>query len=204
MIKDRGIVLRNIPYSDGARIVHCFTENNGLKALFTRTSMKRSAGHLQSGSFIEFTAQQKTAKDLLTLSDARWDPKIPSDILSPEASMLWLFAVEMMQKSLREHIVLPQLYHRLCTYFALLGQGEISLHPLVPLVTIAHEYGISDLNQVFEMGSRGPLSGLKLLGLGRTLHEGSQPQDQALFNVELDRFQQHFGIARLTSLEILL
>ncbi|NQV51530.1 MAG: recombination protein O N-terminal domain-containing protein [Flavobacteriales bacterium] len=204
MVNDHGIIVRSIPYSDSARILHCFTENNGLVTLFTRIGKKHVSGHLQAGSFIQFTAREKAGSEMMTLMDSRWNPRIPTDPMGGEAAALWLFAVELLQKSLRERLILPQLYHRLSTYFGYLTQGGVSADPLVPLVVISCELGLSDVAMVFELAQEDPLRSLQLLGIGRTLDIplGGQQSKEA-FNIEIQRFQQHFGIERLGSLDLI-
>ena len=204
MIKDHGILLRSIPYSDSARILHCFTENNGLLALFTRLGKRRMAGHLQAGSLIEFTAKDKSGADLLTLIDSRWDPGIPTDSLGGEEAALWLFAVELLQRSLKERLILPQLYHRMATYYGYLSQAEIAMNPIVPLVVISSQLGLSDVAMVFCLADAESLEALQLLGVGRDQEiKASTPQTKEAFNIELERFQQHFGIDHLGSLDLI-
>ena len=204
MIRARGIVVRSIPYSDSARILHCFTENHGLLALFTRTGKKRMLGHLQNGSFIEFTAKEKSGTDLLTLGDSRWDPKVPTDPLRGEEASLWLFTVELLQKSLKEKLIIPQLYHRSTTYFAYLSQGGVSLEPIIPLVMISHDLGLADLSMVFKLADARSVQALQTLGVGRDVaFDPERTQVKEVFNIELDRFQQHFGIQKLGSLDLI-
>lgn len=204
MISDCGIIVRSIPYSDSARILGCFTENHGLVTLFTRIAKKRAVGHVQNGAFIHFTAKEKAGSDMMTLMDSRWNPRIPTDPLRGEEAALWLFMVELLQKSLREKLILPQLYHRVSSYFGYLSQGEISLDPLVPLVTISHELGLSDVAMVFKLSDQAVCEALQMLGIGRNLETANRSeQSKEAFNIELQRFQQHFGIDHLGSLELI-
>lgn len=204
MIKDHGFILRSIPYSDSAHILHCFTENHGLLALFTRVGKKRLAGHLQSGAFVEFAANEKPGTDLLTTLEVRWDPNIPTDRLSGEGSGLWLFTVELLQRSLKERLILPALYHKTAMYYGYLSQDQIPLDPIIPMVMVSNQLGLADLGMVFKLAPLHCQKALQTLGIGRELTlNASAEQGQEVFNIELHRFQQHFGIEHLGSLDLI-
>ncbi|MEQ9187222.1 MAG: recombination protein O N-terminal domain-containing protein [Cryomorphaceae bacterium] len=204
MISDCGIIVRSIPYSDSARILGCFTENHGLVTLFARIAKKRAVGHVQNGAFIHFTAKTKAGSEMMSLIDSRWNPRIPTDHLQGEEAALWLFMVELLQKSLREKLILPQLYHRVSSYYGYLSQREISLDPLVPLVMISQELGLSDVAMVFKLSDREVCEALQMLGVGRNLDASDKiGQSKEAFNIELQRFQQHFGVDHLGSLELI-
>lgn len=205
MIKDRGVILRSIPYSDSARIIHCFTKDHGLLAFFARINKKRGPGYLQLGSFVEFTAKEKPGSGLYNLTDVRWDPAIPTDPLGGEANLRWLFLLELLQKCLQESLILPELYQRTALYHAFLSQEEIDLDPAIPLVLVSFHLGLSDLNMVFRMADRQCLEGLHLLGVGSDHSAAAgEPQGRSLLNLELERVQQHFGIDKIQSLEMIL
>lgn len=203
MYKDYGLIIRAIPYSDSGRILHCFTEKKGVQALYLRLSKKRQViGHLMPGSFIEFAARQKPGSSLSSLSESRWDARMPTDRLSPEQHIVWLFTLELLQKSLKEDFPLPQLLHRVRLYYALLSQQEINADPLVALVTVSGALGLSDVQMVLSMADKPVAEALEQLGWrpNALLKEDQKLQHKELFNLECDRFQQHFGIEQLESL----
>lgn len=206
MIKDQGLVLRSIPYSDSARIYQCFTLNHGLISLFGRSSKSKSTMKLQTGAFIVFAAKQKPNSSLFTLTEVSWDTSVPTDIPNGQESALWMFAIELMHKSLKEQMAIPQLFHRLATYYAYLTQGELSLNPILPLVIVSHDLGVCDSQMVMKLADDQVVSQLLLLGINaseETRRKTDSLSSKDIFNVELDRFQQHFNIHNVESLYLL-
>jgi len=202
MTRDSGLILRAIPYSDSARILKCFTESQGLISLFARGSKKKGGkGFLSHGSFIEFTADLNRSKEIQTLKDVRWDPRIPTDPLMPEQHALWLFTIELLQRSIKEELPIPQLLHRVRMYYALLTNSDVLQHPLVPLLLISSELGLSDLQQVSRMADDEVVNALSSLGWKAIQDEQVDPiPREQLFHIERDRFQEHFSIDRIESL----
>ena len=87
MLKDKGLVLRVIPYSDSARIYQCFTLDNGLISLFGRVAKSKGLMRLQTGSFIVFSAKQFSTQNLaMRLADnqkkIRWTSWSVVELLS--------------------------------------------------------------------------------------------------------------------------
>jgi hypothetical protein len=205
MVKDTGLIIRSIPYSDSARILHCFTENKGLQALFVRIPKKNlMLGHLMPGSFISFSAQAKPGSTLLSIKESRWDQKMPTEQIHGEQHLVWLFTLELLHKSLKEAFPLPHLLQRIRVYYALLCQGEINTDPLIALVTISGALGLSDVQMVYKLADEEIKTALVQLGWGvfkdvETIPQPSTARD-TLFNLECDRFQQHFNIDQLDSL----
>ena len=203
MYKDHGLIIRAIPYSDSARILQCFTETKGLQALYIRMPKKRRlTGHLTPGSFISFAANQRSGSSLATLMEARWDQNMPTDPLSPEQHVVWLFTLELLQKSLKEDFPLPHLLQRVRLYYALLSQQQIDADPLVALVSVSGALGLSDVQLVSQLAETSIKNALEQLGWRFEISSSTrQPMSRKeLFNLECDRFQQHFGIERLESL----
>lgn len=205
MVKDTGLIIRSIPYSDSARILHCFTESKGLQALFARIPKKNQMlGHLMPGSFMSFNAISKPGSSLLTIKESRWDLKMPTEQLQGEQHLVWLFTLELLHKSLKEGFPLPQLLQRIRVYYALLCQGQISTDPLIALVTVSGALGLSDVQLVYNNADQGVKTALKQLGWNVSDHHASMlntsTPKEALFNIECDRFLEHFNIAQLESL----
>jgi hypothetical protein len=206
MLKDQGLVLRSIPYSDSARIYQCFTLNTGLISLFGRVSNKKSATRLQTGAFIVFTARQKPNTSLYSLNEVSWDPSVPTDLPNGQASALWMFTLELMQRSIKEEMAIPALFHRLAAYYAYLTQGEVSLNPIIPLVLVSHDLGVCDSQMVMKLADDAVVDQLLRLGIDASFEPRNKSdllQSQDIFNVELDRFQQHFNISQFESLYLL-
>ena len=206
MIKDKGLILRSIPYSDSARIYQCFTLNNGLISLFGRVSKSKGAMRLQTGAFIALSAKQKPNTSLYSLTEVSWDPSVPTDTPNGQESALWMFTLELMQKSVKEQMPIPQLFHRLAAYYAYLTQGEFSLNPIIPLVLVSHDLGVCDSQMVMKLADDYVVSQLLRLGIDASIETRSKVDSldsQDIFNVELDRIQQHFNISQLESLYLL-
>lgn len=204
MFKDRGLVLRIVPYSDSSVIVRCFTDTQGVMPLFARVSKsRRQSGHLQTGSFIEFSAHERTGS-MAAITEGRWDSRIPSNALSPASLGVWLFTVELLQKTLAEKLHLFQLKQRIDRYYAHLLHSAISVEPCVPLLIISSSLGLSDL-------SRLPLSTHEpaykdLNTLGYSLPPGPIQNPIAaddVFAFELERLTKHFEIGVIDSLALL-
>ncbi|MEX2596813.1 MAG: recombination protein O N-terminal domain-containing protein [Salibacteraceae bacterium] len=206
MYRGSGLILRTIPYSDSAKILQCFTQNKGLISLFVRqASKKRMTGHLQSGSFIEFTAKQRSNTSILSMTDARWDPRVPTDALAGEQSALWFFTLELLQKSIKENLPIPRLFNRIRLYYAMLSQNDVQLIPLVPLLVISTELGLSDLKLIASMSGRDLVEILNRLGYDAEIGSDRQHQMtiEELFHLERDRFMDQFNIDALETLYLL-
>ena len=198
MIKDRGVILRRVPYSDSAIILSCFTHDRGLISLFTRAQKKSTTGHLQIGSFILFTAKSKPDSDLFTLIEGQWDSNIPSQPIPSACLGVWSFTIEILYKSLATSFPIPQLLHQVSGYYAHLCLGDISTHPYVPLCLILHAIGISDLrNPIDDQAVYDSLTEFNLISSDED-SESFSP-DRA-FKKELVRFQQHFNVDQIESL----
>jgi hypothetical protein len=154
------------------------------------------------GSFISFAAQQRPGGSLATLTESRWDQRMPTDRLLPEQHVVWLFTLELLQKSLKEDFPLPHLLQRVRVYYALLSQQQIDPDPLVALVTVSGALGLSDVQLVLQLAEPKVAGALEQLGWRPTLTDqpAQRMSKKELFNLECDRFQQHFGIERLESL----
>lgn len=140
-----------------------------------------------------------------SIGESRWDPEMPTDALSPDRSVIWMFTLELLQKSLKENFALPHLLHRIRLYYALLTQQEIATNPLIPLVTISAELGISDPQMVAQLAGAEVNEALGQLGIKvkPTEKQGISMSEKQLFNVERDRFQEHFGVAQLDTLYLI-
>lgn len=205
MYRDRGIVLKIIPYSDSAAIIRCFTHTKGVIALFTRYGKKtKQAGHLQTGAFIEFTAQPRP-NALLSVRDCHWDRNVPNTSLHPSLLATWLFTVELLHKALAEDFALPHLKTQVDTYYAHLLHEAISPDPCTPLILISSALGLFDPTQLAQRTHKTVVEDLRCLGysFSEPAHIHPSGDQKTLFEAELNRFMQHFGIQRLDACELL-
>jgi len=205
MYRDSGIVLKTISYSDSASIVRCFTHEKGVTALFARHSKKsKHAAHLQTGAFMEFTAQPKPGA-LASIRESRWNRNVPNTPLPPTALATWLFTVELLHRSLAEHFALPHLKVQVERYYAHLLHEAVSPDPCTPLIVISTALGIFNQADFARPASPHLAEDLERLGyhlpVGKTAAVINDPE--TLFDSTLGRFMQHFGIQRLESRELL-
>lgn len=201
MIKDRGLIIKQIPYSDNSRILRCFTLNKGLLTLFARIPKKSTIrGLLQTGSFIQFSANKKNESSLYSLTEAKWDDNIPSNQISLEANNSWIFTLEILHKSLAEELPLPHLHERLYRYYAHLLYEEVSLDPLISLLNIAGTLGVIDIHGLNQLLPQSVINDLNKLNWELKTHQYKEVPRNQVFNTELDRFMKHFNISNLESL----
>ena len=96
----RALILRIIPYSDSSRIVKCLVDGKGLQSFFIRTSKKTGAGgHIQTGRFIEYTTSEKST-GIRSIKESRQDSALGTNQLNPDTFGVWLFTLELLNKSL--------------------------------------------------------------------------------------------------------
>lgn len=198
MVRDRGIILRKVPYSDSASVINCFALDHGQISLFTRVNKKSTAGHLQIGSFISFTAKSKPNSDLYTLVESQWDQDLPSQPLPAEALGVWAFCLELLYKSLSPSFPIPLLLHKVSSYYAHLSLSDISLHPYIPLCLIMHSAGISDLTN--HVSDEAIMKSLQLFELLADDSPREAVPIEHAFKSELQRFQRHFNVDHIDSL----
>lgn len=196
--------MRVVPYTDSTRIIQCFSQSNGLISLFHRGAKKQAAGHIRLGGFIDFNARSKSGASMFSLHDARWNPAVPTDMLAGKALVVWYFTIELLQRSLKENMALPLLLQRITTYYAMLTQQRVPPEPIIPLIIISHEMGLCDLKMVAALDSKPLRHSIRELGikLGADAADNLLRTD-ALFNLELDRFQQHFSIISIEAMFLL-
>lgn len=204
MYKDRGLIVKQIQYTDSSRILKCFTQDKGLITLFVRIPKKGSARALiQTGSFIHFTVQSSKAGSMMTPKELKWDDNIPNQPLAMDVQAVWLFNLELLQKALVDDFPLADLHERIYQYYVHLLHDTISNSPTIPLLNIAACLGVIDLNGLLPLLSDSILSQLNTIGWNLPKNNYQPMKDEEIFNTELERYLSHFSIQRLDSLELL-
>ena len=195
----RGLILRNIPYSDSSRIIRCFTSESGIKAYFIRLSKnKKQTGHLQVGCFIEFQTKG-TSNGITSITESRPDSAINQCELHPSLIGVWLFTIELLNKSLPEDFHVPGLSQAIDTYYTHLSHQSISAEPLIPLILISSKLGVHD-PLTCEVEEKSTLAeSLYLLNMQTTPSSVTNIK----FLPTLHEFQLHFNIKRIESLYLL-
>jgi recombinational DNA repair protein (RecF pathway) len=204
MYKDRGLIVKQIQYTDSSRILKCFTQEKGLITLFVRIPKKGSARALiQTGSFLHFTVQSHKKGSMMSPKEIKWDANIPNQPLALDRQATWLFSLELLQKALVDEFPLAHLHERMYQYYVHLLHDSITNEPAIPLLNIAAGLGVIDLAGISPLLSDSLLKQLNTIGWTLPKHKFNPMKDEEIFNTELERFLSHFGIQQLESLELL-
>lgn len=198
-VETRGLILRNIPYSDSSRIIRCLTNDQGILPFFIRTSKsQKQTGHLQTGSFIEFSIHSKK-QGISTILESRPDTVIHSNELHKSLIGVWLFTIELINKAVPEAFHIPGLSESIDKYYTHLSHHSISPDPIIPLIILTRKLGIYNeastlIEQTSELGKS-----LDQLLVPYTKNDTTSIQ----FNSYLQAFQLHFNIERVESLYLI-
>lgn len=192
-MQKRGLIIRIIPYSDSARILKCLVDGEGLKPFFIRQSKKIGSGHLQTGHYIEFT-ESDNSKGIASIKESRVDSALGTAFLSPEYHGVWLFTLELLNKSLQENFNIPGLTQRIELYYSHICHGTICSMPIVPLVLLSQTFGIFDPKH---LGLSAPSEAISALNqLGVNAHEDAT---KIHYEELLEAFKNHFNIVGIES-----
>ncbi len=147
LIKTRGIVLRQVKYSETSLILDIFTEEKG-KASFIVSGVRKakssiSAGLLQVTSLLEIVAYYKESKSLHRIKEVKSAKLYSSIPFDPLKRSIAVFMAELAQKSIRETESSPSLFHYLFNAFAELDefQGSLKYQPILYAVNLSFEMG---------------------------------------------------------------
>ena len=200
-MKDRALILRNMPYSDHARIIKCLTEQRGVITCFHRfSSKKKGAGYIQTGSFVKVVVQTHPGK-MSTLTECDRDAVHGSTLLTPQHTPVWLFTLELLNKSLPDEFNIPRLWESIDRYYSLLILGAITTDPLTCVLMLSKVLGITDPMQIHLKS--GCETHENLTSLGIVASSGDFPHDSETFARHLEEFKQHFNINRIEALDLL-
>ena len=200
-MKERGLIPRIVPYSDSSSVLKCLTASSGVQSYFIRLGKKaRQTGHLQTGQFIVFSAKENH-KGLSGIAESYLDPDMASTNLRPHQFGVWLFTIELLNKTLPESFNIPGLRETIDRYFVHLAHQHISEDALTPLLLLTQAMGLIDLTGLFlELNS--PTS-FNLKTLGYQINSRTNVNETELFDFHLYRFMEHFGIQKIDSLDLL-
>lgn len=197
-MQKRGLILKMVPYSDSSRIIKCLVNEEGLKSFFLRLTKKQGgAGHLQTGHFIEFTVSEQST-GIKAIKESRLDSALGASFLNPTCYAVWLFTLELLNKSLQEDFNIPGLSRSIDTYYSHLSHSTICNDPIIPLLMLSKAFGIFDNESLAIDASAEALEGLNKIGLNAPLNAHTVDFSQIL-NV----FKEHFGIQSLKSEDLL-
>jgi len=197
-MQKRGLILRIVPYSDSSRIIKCLVDGEGLQSFFLRLSKKQGgAGHLQTGHFIEFAISEQS-KGIKAIKESRLDNALGANFLNPTSYAVWLFTLELLNKSLQEDFNIPGLSKSIDTYYSHLSHSTICNDPIIPLLMLSKAFGIFDNKSLAINAHTDALEGLNKIGLQTPTSDHTVDFAQVL-NV----FKNHFGIHSLESEDLL-
>jgi|GEM_PF-780291 len=205
-MKDSAIIIRSLPYSDNTRIAKCFTAQHGVVPVYVRTPKKptKTTNLMRSGSFVDLELKSSHGKNMYSLVDCKWNTRIPPSPLEGRAMIAWLLALELLAKSIPEELPLPDLHLSLCKYYVYLSEQTIQPTLLTPLVIISKGLGVSNCSSVSGINNQTLQQELALFGI--TPEVGAEPlahtNFKSAFYHELALFQTHFGIAEVSTLDL--
>jgi DNA repair protein RecO (recombination protein O) len=122
----RGIVFRQIKYSDSSLVVRILTEEMGLRSYIIKGARgpksKIKASLFQPLTLLELVVSQKDKADLQHIREARVAYPYQSMHLDIRKSSILLFLNELLYKSIQEEAVNPELFQFIFHHLALLDQ----------------------------------------------------------------------------------
>lgn len=128
---------------------------------------------------------------------------MPNEPLPAPALGVWMFTIELLQKSLAEKLALLPLKQRIDHYYAHLLHGAISTDALIPLVVISNSLGLCDATRLPLASEASAKDDLATLGFDQQ-NAATTPIDPSdIFAFELERFSKHFEIPVIDSLALL-
>lgn len=198
--RGRALVLRIVPYNDSGSIVRCLTDEHGMRSFFYRTVKEKSSRYaITTGSFIQYQTNRRSSK-MATISEHRFDVSMPPDQLPVQHTPVWLFLLELLNRSLPENFHIVNLKRKIEQYYVHLLHSAVSTHPLIPLVLISAALGIQDPAEIkiYSNAIREDLIRLQI-----NVESSNIDADDVLFKTLLESFKEHFEIPVIESLEIL-
>ncbi len=142
----RGIVIQRFSYSETSLIVHCFTENEGLKSFLFQGAKKKKGVVLLPLSPIEFSYYQKDESQLAKMTDATLYQSFASIPFDPVKSTVVFFQVEILANVLHEGVVDKHLYDFLVEELAWLDEhNTLANYPLYWLLEVSQQLGFYPL-----------------------------------------------------------
>jgi DNA repair protein RecO (recombination protein O) len=127
-LSTRGIVFRQIKYSDSSLVVRILTEETGLRSFIIKGARgpkaKIKASLFQPLTLLDLVVIQKEKNDLHHIRDARVAYPYQSIHLDIRKSSILLFLNELLYKSIQEETVNAELFQFIFDHLVLLDQTE--------------------------------------------------------------------------------
>ncbi len=142
----RGIVIQRFSYSETSLIVHCFTENEGLKSFLFQGAKKKKGVVLLPLSPIEFSYYQKDESQLAKMTDATLYQSFATIPFDPIKSTVVFFQVEILANVLHEGVVDTHLYDFLVSELAWLDEhSTLANYPIYWMLEVSQQLGFYPL-----------------------------------------------------------
>jgi DNA repair protein RecO (recombination protein O) len=142
----RGIVIQRFSYSETSLIVHCFTENEGLKSFLFQGAKKKKGVVLLPLSPIEFSYYQKDESQLAKMTDATLYQSFATIPFDPVKSTVVFFEVEILANVLHEGVVDTHLYDFLVSELAWLDEhATLANYPIYWMLEVSQQLGFYPL-----------------------------------------------------------
>ncbi|WEK37306.1 MAG: DNA repair protein RecO [Candidatus Pseudobacter hemicellulosilyticus] len=148
--KTKGIVLRTVKYGETSVIVSILTELFGVQSYLVngvRASSKRGsarANYFQPGAILDLVVYHNDLKNLQRIKEFRWSTIYQHIFFNVVKNAVALFMVELLQKTLKQPEVNPDLFHFIEDAFLHLDQAddqEVGNYPLFFALHLTTFYG---------------------------------------------------------------
>ena len=142
----RGIVIQRFSYSETSLIVHCFTENEGLKSFLFQGAKKKKGVVLLPLSPIEFSYYQKDESQLAKMTDATLYQSFATIPFDPVKSTVVFFQVEILANVLHEGVIDTHLYDFLVDELTWLDEHTtLANYPIYWMLQVSQQLGFYPL-----------------------------------------------------------
>ena len=142
----RGLIIQRFSYSETSLIVHCFTENEGLKSFLFQGAKKKKGVVLLPLSPIEFSYYQKDEGQLAKMTDAILYQSFGTIPFDPVKSTVVFFQVEILVNVLHEGVIDKHLYTFLEEELAWLDANDnLANYPIYWLLEVSQQLGFYPL-----------------------------------------------------------
>lgn len=125
LVKTAGIVIKKIPYTDSAAVVHIFTQTNGIVPFLVQGlgKAKSKSAYYQSGQILDIVYTDKQQQGLKRIKEVQLNAKSPIN-LNIIAQQLLLFYTELTSLTLTEYQTDSDIYHLLQTAITNLNNSD--------------------------------------------------------------------------------
>lgn len=142
----KGLILQRFSYSETSLIIHCFTENEGLKSFLFQGAKKKKGIVLLPLSPIEFSYYQKDENQLAKMTDATLYQSFATIPFDPVKSTVIFFQVEILTNVLHEGVVDTHLYDFLVCELAWLDEhNTLANYPIYWMLEVSQQLGFYPL-----------------------------------------------------------